>query len=411
MATFKGENSTISLKAETEFAKPLADYSGAKVFQNNSGSFQSSRNSLESEARTPNAQLSGQRLGNRSVTASFPLEVDAVNYGQIFESCLYSDLVTEGAAVDVTSQPLTALAKHSYTVVLTAGEQTTLALREGMMFLVSAVSTSVADSTNGYVVVTNVVGTTVTFFAPQQTQDNFAAISSDLTITPVAQMRPAKTRTSFNAEETLTAEDGTTTARFMTTGAVVSGVALELPSEGLITATPSFVASNYIASSDYEDFDTNLTNSAAAHTSVTAHSTQEPMVLQDGVIISDTDDIRCQWVSGNITIENGTETFYTGCKYEANGAISGELRVSLSYEALFQSEEDFRSFESETTSKVLLQMKDRSSGKSILMYLPKMKRTEYTLTNDKGLVTASVTGTALIDDGVGDSLVLAIQDS
>ena len=413
MATFKGENSTISLKEEDNgYAQPLTDYTGAKVFQNNSGSFQPSRNSLESEARTPNAELSGQRLGNKNNSASFPVEIDATNYDSVWESCLYSTLAATGSAVTSSGIAVTSTSAYTANLAILDADQATVGITIGDAFQLSAVSeSSITSQLEGFAVVTAIDTDLVTFYLPQQTATTISSITSDITVTPVRNMRPAKTRKSFNAEETLIAEDGTTTARFMSTGAIVSGMSIDLPSEGILTATTSFVASNYIPSADYATFDTNLTNSSAAHTATVAHETQEPLVLQDGAIISDSNDIRCQWISGTVNIENNTEPFFTGCNYEARGAISGAFRVTLSYEALFESEEDFRSFENETTSRVFLRLKDRSSDKSILIYLPRFKRTAYTLTNDTGLVTASVEGTALIEDATGNSLVLAIANS
>ena len=57
MATFKGDVSTISLKKEDNATsawgnKPVA-WTGAKIFQNNDGSFNAERGSIESEARNP----------------------------------------------------------------------------------------------------------------------------------------------------------------------------------------------------------------------------------------------------------------------------------------------------------------------------------------------------------------------
>lgn len=404
---FKGDNSTISLLEEDNgWGKPPSAYSGGKYFQNNDGTFNATRNALESEARTPNAQLAGVRLGNNNVAGSFPVEVDPENYIKLFESMMYSEFTTTGAAQALTGVSITGTL-YSVTIPMTSGEQTALGAKIGNIYRLSAISAPAVQSLVGIVVLTSVTGTTATFMSPLQKLATLTGTSTDITVTPVSTCRPAKTLKSFNAEETLYAEDGTTVARFMTAGAVVTGASFDLPSEGTVKATLSMIGAGKRASAEYEDFDATLTNGAAAHVSPATHVKYDPFVLQDGAIISNTTNTRCIWVSGTLGIENGTSTFFTGCSYDAAGAISAKFRVTLNYEALFQSEQDYINFQNENSARVMLQLKDRATDKSLVMYLPAFKATGYTLNNSTGLVTASITGSAEVDVNSVDSFIMA----
>jgi hypothetical protein len=404
---FKGDNSTISLLEEDNgWGKPPSTYAGAKYFQNNDGTFNATRNALESEARTPNSQLAGVRLGNSNVAGSFPVEVDPENYNKLFESLLYSEFTTAGAAQTLTAVSVTGTL-YSVTIPLTSVEQTALGAKVGNIYRLSGISAAAIQGLVGVVVLTGVTGTTATFMSPLQKLATLAATPTDVTINPVSTLRPAKTLKSFNAEETLFAEDGTTVARFMTAGAVVSGASFDLPSEGTVKTTFSLLGAGKRASAEYEDFDPTLVNSTAAHASPTAHVKYDPLVLQDGAIISNSTDTRCIWVSGSLGIENGTSTFFTGCSYEAAGAISAKLRINLDYEALFQSEQDYINFQNENSAKIMLQLKDKATDKSLVLYLPSFKATGYTLNNATGLVTASITGSAIVDTASVDSFIMA----
>jgi hypothetical protein len=404
---YKGDNSTISLLAEDNgWGKPPSTYSGAKYFQNNDGTFNATRNALESEARTPNAQLAGVRLGNSNVAGSFPVEVDPENYNKLFESLLYSEFTLTGTAQTLTAVSVTGTL-YSVTIPMTTGEQTALGAKVGNIYRLSGISAPAIQSLSGVVVLTGVTGTTATFMSPLQKLATLAATSTDITVNPVSTLRPAKTLKSFNAEETLFAEDGTTVARFMTAGAVVSGASFDLPSEGTVKTTFSMLGAGKRASAEYSKFDPTLTDSVAAHPAPAAHIKYDPMVLQDGAIISNSTDTRCIWVSGSLGIENGTSTFFTGCSYEAAGAISAKLRITLDYEALFQSEQDYINFQQENSAKIMLQLKDRATDKSLVLYLPAFKATGYTLNNATGLVTASITGSAVVDATSIDSFIMA----
>lgn len=404
---FKGDNSTISLLQEDNgWGKPPSAYTGAKYFQNNDGTFNATRNALESEARTPNAQLAGVRLGNNNVAGSFPVEVDPENYNALFESMLYGSFTTSGAAQALTGVSITGTL-YSVTIPMTAGEQTALDAKIGNVYRLSAISEAAVQSLAGVVVLTGVTGTTATFMSPLQKLATLSATPTDITVSPVSTLRPAKVLKSFNAEETLFAEDGTTVARFMTAGAVVSGASFDLPSEGTVKTTFSMIGAGKRASAEYQEFDPTLTNGVAAHITPATHIKYDPIVLQDGAIISNTTDTRCIWVSGTVGIENGTSTFFTGCSYDAAGAISNKLRVTLNYEALFQSEQDYINFQNENSARIMLQLKDRATDKSLVLYLPAFKATGYTLNNSTGLVTASITGSAVVDSEAVDSFLMA----
>lgn len=404
---YKGDNSTISLLEEDNgWGKPPTAYTGSKFFQNNDGTFNSTRNALESEARTPNAQLAGVRLGNKNVSGSFPVEVDPENYNKLFESLLYGEFTEAGTPQALTAVSITGT-MYSVTIPLTSVEQTALSAKIGNIYRLSGISDVDVQVLEGVAVLTGVTGTTATFMTPLQKLSVLAATPTDITISPVSTLRPDKSLKSFNAEETLYAEDGTNVARFMTAGAVVSGASFDLPSEGTVKTTFSMIGAGKRASAEYELFDPNLVNGTAAHTTPAAHIKYDPVVLQDGAIISNETDTRCIWVSGTVGIENGTSTFFTGCSYEAAGAISAKLRITYNYEALFQSEQDFINFENENSARMMLQLKDRASDKCLVLYLPAAKATGYTLNNATGLVTASITGSAVVDADSIDSFIMA----
>jgi hypothetical protein len=407
MTTFKGENSSISLIEETTWGVKLASYSGAKIFQNNDGTFNAERSALESEARTPNSELSGQRLGNTNVSGSFPVELDPTNYNHIFESVFYGRFTKSGSPVVLVDVLVSGPSLYNLEVETTSSEQTSLGAKIGDAYILSGIDTAGLQKFAEVMVLTGIGATSLTFFTPVQTEATLSAVLTDVTISPVDTLRPSKQRKSFNAEETLSGEDGTSTARFMTVGVISSGCELDLPSDNNIKATFSFIGSGKEASSDYNDFDSNLVNGEAAHTGVVDHIKNDPMVLQDGAIISEDSDIRCQWLSGSVTIENGTEAYFVGCSYDAAGANSGSFRVNLSYEALFESEEAYREFKKENSSKVLLKLNVRGTKNCLMLYLPAFKATSYVINNAKGLVTASITGSAEIDVDAVNSAILA----
>lgn len=408
MATFKGDNSLTSLAPEDNgFAKPLTSYDGvAKLMQNNDGTFNSTRNALESEARTSNAELAGVRLGNKQIAATFPIELDPLNQNKLWESVLYGRFDNTGTPQSLTGVNVSAAKPYNMKVPLTLGEQSALGLKIGNMYHLGGISVGDLTHLEGVVVAIESNTSSVTFMNPNQTEASITATASDITVTPVNTLRPDKQVQSFNAEETIFAEDGSETARFMTTGVVASGVSVELPSEGLITGSFSFIGSNHIASKKYEDFDNTLTNEVAAHTNVIDHTRFDPLVLQDGAIISDNSNTLAQWLSGSISIENGVQTYFTGASYEARGSFSGSLRLTATYEVLFESEDDYLAFEAETSSKMMLKLKERNSENCLVIYVPNLKRTAYTKNNGKGLVSASVTATAVIDTTAANSFVI-----
>ena len=407
MSQFKGDNSTISLVVEDNgWGKAPSSYAGGKMLQNNDGTFNATRNALESEARTPNAELAGVRLGNKNVAGSFPVEVDPQNYSKLFESLFYGNFSTNGAEVVLTGVGVTSAAAYTLTIPVSAGEQSTLAAEIGSMYRLYDISENSLNKHEGVVVLVARTATNLTFMVPSQKLPTLLSTNTDVKIDKVPTLRPAKVSTSFNAEETLYSEDGSTTARFMTAGAVVSGASFDLPSEGTVKTTFSMIGADKLASKEYSSFDAALVDSQAAHTSVVKHTKYDPLVLQDGAIISNNADIRCRWLSGTVGIENGTEAFFVGCSYEAAGAISGKLRVTLNYEALFQSEDDYISFQQENDSKIMLKLKDRATEKCIVLYLPSFKATGYTINNATGLVTASVTGSAIVDPDSVNSIIL-----
>jgi hypothetical protein len=261
---------------------------------------------------------------------------------------------------------------------------------------------------NGSVVLIEKSSTTITVMHPDQNEDTLASTSVDCDVTRIQSMRFAKKRLSFNAEETLSAEDGVTKARFMTVGAITTGVSFELPQEGNVKAAFSMIGSGKHPSKLYQNFDPSLVASEAAHTGVVEHVKYTPMVLQDGAILSGSQNTRCIWLSGSVGIENGTEPYYTGCSYDAQGANSGKFRVNVNYEALFQSEDDYITFTEENASRVMLRLKDRTSDKCIILYLPSFKATTYSMKNAVGLVTASISGSAEIDVAAINSCVIGL---
>lgn len=407
---FKGDNSTITLVEEDQgWAKPPSSYAGGKFFQNNDGSFDETRGTIESEARTPNAQLDSVRLGNKNVAGSFPVEIDPENYTALLESALYGEATISGVEVPLTGVLISGTKKFELIVPLTTAQQTTLGMKAGDIFklTVPAPLATLSD----VAVVVSATATDVTFYSPAQKELTLSSTSSDVTITPIENIRPDRNIKSFNAEEILYSEDGNTIARFMTAGAVVSGVSFDIPSDSSAKATFSMLASGKYASQEYTKFDNTLTDSADAHTAVLPHVKYDPLVLQDGELISNSTNTRCIWMSGSVGIENGTEAHFVGCDFDAIGTVSGKLRITLDYEALFQSEDDFVNFRNEEYNKVLLKLKDRASDKSLIIYLPAFKATSYTLNNpSSGLVTASMSGMATVEGTVGDSIVIGILD-
>ena len=411
MATlFKGDNSTITLVEEDQgWAKPPSSYAGGKYFQNNEGSFDETRGTIESEARTPNAQLDSVRLGNKNVAGSFPVEIDPENYTALLESALYGEATLSGTDVTLTAASVSATKKFELVVPMSPVDQTTAGVAAGTIFNLTVQAP--LESLSDIAVVVSATATEVTFYCPAQKEATLAATAVDLIVEPINNIRPDRNLKSFNAEEILYSEDGATIARFMTAGAVVSGVSFDLPSDASAKATFSMLASGKYASQEYTQFDPALTDSADAHTAVVPHVKYDPLVLQDGELISEGTNTRCIWMSGTVGIENGTETHFVGCDFDAIGTVSGKLRITLDYEALFQSEDDFVTFKNEMYNKVLLKLKDRASNKSLILYLPAFKATAYTLNNpNSGLVTASISGMATVDQLVGDSIVIGVLD-
>lgn len=409
MATlFKGDNSTITLVEEDQgWAKPPSSYAGGKFFQNNDGSFDETRGTIESEARTPNAQLDSVRLGNKNVAGSFPVEIDPENYTALLESALYGEAELSGTDASLTEVEVSGTKKFELVVPMTTGEQNTAGISVGTIFKL-VVEAPLADLSD-IAVVESVTETDVTFYCPAQKAETLEATSVDLTIESIENIRPDRSIKSFNAEEILYSEDGDTIARFMTAGAVVSGVSFDLPSDASAKATFSMLASGKYASQEYTQFDPALTDSIDAHTSVVPHVKYDPLVLQDGELISNETNTRCIWMSGSVGIENGTEAHFVGCDFDAIGTVSGKLRVTLDYEALFQSEDDFISFRNEEYNKVLLKLKDRASDNSLILYLPAFKATAYTLNNpSSGLITASISGMATVEATAGESIIIGI---
>lgn len=411
MATlFKSDLSTITLVEEDQgWGVPPSTYAGGKQFQTNDGSFDETRGTIESEARTPNAQLDSVRLGNKNVAGSFPTEIDPENYTALIESCLYGEAVFSGTDVVLSAVSLSATKKFELVVPMVTVDQTTAGVSVGTIF--NLVVGAPLEDLSDIAVVTGVTATDVTFYCPSQKAATLAATTADVTVEAVKNIRPDRQLKSFNAEETLYSEDGTAIARFMTAGATVSGISFDLPSDASCKATFSMLASGKYAGQEYTQFDTNLTNSQEAHTGVVSHVKYDPLVLQDGEITSELTDTRCIWMSGSVGIENGTETHFVGCDFDAIGTVSGKLRITLDYEALFQSEDDYVNFKNEMYNKVLLKLKDRASDKCLVMYMPAFKATAYTLNNPaSGLVTASISGMATVDGATGDSIVFGVLD-
>lgn len=405
---FKSDLSTISLVEEDNgWGQPPSSYAGGKQFQTNDGSFDETRGTIESEARTPNAQLDSVRLGNKNVAGSFPVELDPENYTALIESCLYGEAGISGTDISLTAVSVSGSKKFEIVVPMSTGDQSTAGVSVGTIF--NLVVGSPLASVSDIAVVTGITGTEVTFYCPSQKSATLASTAVDITVESIENIRPDRQLKSFNAEETLYSEDGTAIARFMTAGATVSGISFDLPSDASCKATFSMLASGKFASQEYTTFDENLTDGTEAHTGVTPHIKYDPLVLQDGEIISDVTNTRCIWMSGSVGIENGTETHFVGCDFDAIGTVSGKLRITLDYEALFQSEDDYVNFKNEMYNKVLLKLKDRASDKSLILYLPAFKATAYTLNNPtSGLVTASISGMATVDQLVGDSLVIGV---
>lgn len=405
---FKSDLSTISLVEEDNgWGQPPTSYAGGKQFQTNDGSFDETRGTIESEARTPNAQLDSVRLGNKDVAGSFPVELDPENYTALIESCLYGEAELSGADTPLTAVSVSGSKKFELVVPMATGDQTTAGVTVGTIFNL-VIGSPLADVSD-IAVVTAVTSTDVTFYCPSQKSATLASTDVDITIESIENIRPDRQLKSFNAEETLYSEDGSAIARFMTAGATVSGISFDLPSDASCKATFSMLASGKFASQEYTTFDESLTDGAEAHTGVVPHIKYDPMVLQDGELISDSTNTRCIWMSGSVGIENGTETHFVGCDFDAIGTVSGKLRITLDYEALFQSEDDYVNFKNEMYNKVLLKLKDRASDKSLILYLPAFKATAYTLNNPtSGLVTASISGMATVDQEAGDSIIIGV---
>lgn len=409
MATlYKGDNSTITLVEEDNgWGKAPSSYAGGKVFQNNDGSFDETRGTIESEARTSNSQLDSVRLGNKNVAGSFPVEIDPENYTALLESALYGAAEDSGADVALTGVSVSGTKKFELVVPMVTGEQVTAGISVGTV--VEIKGTTALGGLSGIAVVESLTSTNVTFYCPSQTSETLSETTTDITIGSIVNIRPDRTIKSFNAEETLYSEDGVAISRFMTAGAIVSGVSFDIPSDASAKATFSLLASEKYASQEYTKFDNSLTDSQEAHTSVIPHVKYDPLVLQDGELISNETNTRCLWSSGTIGIENGTEAVFTGCEFGAIGTVSGKLRVTVDYEALFQSEDDFVNFKNEEYNKVLLRLKDRASDKSLIVYLPAFKATAYTLNNPaSGLVTASISGMATVNKEAGDSIIIGV---
>ncbi len=407
---YKADNSTVSLLPEATWGVAPVDYSLGRILQNNEGSFGLARNALESEARTANAELGGVRLGNTNVSGNFMVEFDPCNYEHLVESLFYStfSVATGTITLDGVDQvSVSSASNYTLDIPFTPANMTTLGdLAIGDPVRLSGISDAGLVGLEGICTIVAVSPTILTILVPTQHDASVPSTATDLTLSEVQMMRPAKTRSSFNAEETLFHENGTDIARFMTVGAVVSSADFELPSEGNIKSTFSFIGSGKKPSAEYTDYDSNLTNGQAAHTNPTPHDVRSPLVLQDGAIISATSDIRCVWMSGNITVENGTEPFYTGCSFDAQGVNSGKFRVNVSYEALFGSEQDFIDFQNETSHQIMVRLKDRLTEESFTIFLPSFKMTGYEINNSTGLVTASVTGVAEVDETTVNSIVV-----
>lgn len=407
MATFKGDNSTISLVPEDAgWGKPPSAWTGGKFFQNNDGTFNATRGALESEARTPNAELAGMRLGNKQVAGSFPVEVDPKNYNKLFESLMYGRFDGTGQSQALTGVSVSADAAYTVKVPVSSAQQGNLKSNIGDLYSITAVSVAGLKTIEGPAILIAKTNSVMTFMVPGQKQASISGTSTNLTLSREHTLRPAKNRLSFNAEEILTAEDGATKARFMTPGVIVSGVSFDLPSDNTVKATMSMIGSDKIAGKEYKTFQSTLSNSSDAHSSPAAHDKYDPMVLQDGAIVSNNSDVRCRWLSGTIGIENGTEAFFTGCSYGAQGATSGKLRVTVSYEALFQSEDDYTNFQAENNQRLMLVLKDRATEQYLVLYLPSFKASGYTLNNSTGLVTASITGSAIVDADAVNSFIM-----
>lgn len=411
MATFKGDSAQLSIVTEDNgYGKPPTTYDGGKMIQTNDGTLNATRNALESAARTPIAELAGARLGNKQVAGNFPIEIDAFNQRLLWESLLYGRFDKNGGSdASLTGASFSGTKKYELVIDLNTAAQTSAGIKIGNAYMVRNVAEAALSNLEGApLIATAVTATEVTFFCPQQTSDTLAATTSDVDFVVLDTLRPAKQSRSFNIEERLYAEDGSTTARFMSSGGIVSGVNIDLPSEGIITGDFTFVGRSMNVSSNYADFDPTLTNSADAHTNIVPHTKYDPMVLQDGAIVSgEGNNIACQWLGGSMNIENGTETYFVGCSFEAAGAFSGKLNVTFDFEALFESEDDFLLFESEQQSRVLLHLKDPNSDQCLLVYLPSFKRMSYTKNVSTGLVSASLQARAIIDDDAGNSIIIA----
>ncbi len=408
---FKGENSTISLVEENNgWGKPPTNYAGGRFFQNNDGTFNATRNALQSEARTPNAELAGIRLGNRNVTGSFPVEIDPENYNQILESVFYGRFSNANVEHNLTGAALTSSAKFELEIPMSQAEITSLDVKVGDLVMIKDFSQEALQKLTGTVPIIAITSSAITVYCPDQMEATLSE-TSDLTVKTVDVLRPAKSVRSFNAEETLYSEDGTTTARFMTAGVVASSAAFDMPSESTIKCTFSMLGSNKVAGSKYTEFDPSLTDNSPAHTSPMPHKKYDPMVLQDGKMISGDTNTLCQLISGGLTIENGTEVHFVGCSYDAAGAVSGKLTVNLNYEALFQSDADYIAFDSEKSKRVFLRLKDRNTNKCLAIYLPSVTTTAYNLNNSQGLVTASITASAVIDADAINSIIIGSYTS
>lgn len=413
MAVFKGDNATISLVKETVWGKinTLVGnvMQNAKFFQSNDGTFNAERSALESEARTPNAELAGQRLGNTNVSGSFPVEIDPVNYSDIIESVFYGAFTSAGAATAIATSVLTGTL-YRLVIPMDNIDEGTIQPVAGNAYLLSGAVTTEIQALHGVHILESFdsAGDTMTFIVPEQTVVSFTAGATDvITVTPVESLRPGTTRTSFNAEETLIGEDGSTIARFMTVGAVASGAEIDLPADGTVKTTFSFIGSGKQANSEYSELDAGLVDGDSGHDTPTAHVKHDPLVLQDGVIIAGDKNVRCAWLSGSVNIENGTETFFVGCSYDAAGSNSGKFRVSVSYEALFESTDAYTEFKNEVTTSMVLRLNVRDSDNCILLYLPAFKATSYNVNVGTGLVTASISGSAEVDATAINSAILA----
>lgn len=409
MPTFKGDTATTSyIEEDNGWGQPPSAYTGGKFLQSNDGTLNASRAALESEARTPNAQLAGSRLGNKNVAGSYPVEIDPENYNPLLESLFYGEFKTSGASVTVSSASLTGSLRR-LVVPVDDSDETTLVPVVGNSYRLSGiVGTAEQQKMNGVHVLQSfdAGGDAATFIVPDQLEASLS-LTSDITITPVQTVRPEKVRKSFNFEEILHAEDGTSKARFMSKGVIVSGASFDIPSDGTLKTTFSMLGSGMIPSAQYSGFDATLTDSQDAHSSPASHVKYQPLVVQDGQIVIGTADTRCAWLSGSIGIENNTEMFFVGCSYDAGGATSGNFRITLSAEVLFESEQDYINFDNEVVSDVVLRLNVRDSEKCLLIYLPAMKFSTYDKQVSTGLVSASVTGLAEVDAETVDSITLA----